>query len=90
MDLAQWLKLKGKTQAWLAKRLEVDHFSVSRYVTGRRRPEWDVLVKLADVTGGAVTADDFLDRKRPAAPAPRARKTSKKARSDPERRAAVS
>lgn len=40
--------------------------ALSRYESGQRRPEWDVLVRISEVTSGAVTPNDFL----PEAPGP--------------------
>ena len=61
MKLADYLRQTKTDQVAFAQLVGVDAFSVSRYVTGRRRPSWRLLHKIRDVTGGLVTANDFMD-----------------------------
>lgn len=61
MQLSEWLKLRNITAAEFAGRIGVSPMAVSRYLSGQRRPDWDiVLPKIVKETGGAVTANDFL------------------------------
>lgn len=66
-SLADHLKLSSATpeeQAArirrFAKQIDVDVVTVRRYLSGTRRPSWDVLPKIAKATHGQVTADDFM------------------------------
>jgi transcriptional regulator with XRE-family HTH domain len=60
MQLHTYLKLKNITTAEFADLIRVSQAAVSRYATGARRPEWDVLERIVRETDGAVTANDFL------------------------------
>lgn len=60
MKLRSYLSGRGETQAQFAARIGVHPISVSRYVTGRRLPEPDVIRRIVVATDGAVTADDLL------------------------------
>lgn len=42
------------------RKVRCDRTQISRYRRGRRRPDWDVLERLAEVTGHKVTANDFM------------------------------
>lgn len=48
------------TQATFAKLLGTAPITVSRYLSGQRRPSWAVLEKIVAVTEGKVTPTDFL------------------------------
>lgn len=60
MKLADWIAEKDLTHAEVAELLEVEQPTVSRYVNGTRRPRDRHMVKIVAVTGGKVTANDFL------------------------------
>ena len=62
MQLSEWLKLRGKTARDLAETIDVTPMAVSRYISGERWPRRSVMEKITKVTGGAVTANDFLSR----------------------------
>jgi transcriptional regulator with XRE-family HTH domain len=40
MQLSEWRKAEGLTQAQLAMKLNVSPVAVSRWETGARKPEW--------------------------------------------------
>lgn len=65
MRLGIWLKKEGLRRVHFADQINVDRATISRYVTGARRPDWDVLQRIVERTKGAVTADDFLPRPPP-------------------------
>lgn len=65
--LSEYLKLADATadeQAErirrFAARIKVDVVTVRRYLSGSRRPSWEVLPRIVKETKGAVTADDFM------------------------------
>lgn len=58
--LRRWRRARDMTQGELAQLLGVRLFAVSRYERGERTPRPAVLARIRDVTGGAVTANDFL------------------------------
>lgn len=61
MQLAAWLKSNAKTPADLAAALGVERSTVARYVSGERRPRAELARRIAELTGGQVTANDFVD-----------------------------
>jgi predicted transcriptional regulator len=65
MKLDQWLASKEKSTDAFAAELEVSRETVRRYLSGERKPEWDVMHRIVALTKGAVTANDFLDVKLP-------------------------
>lgn len=60
MKLSLWLERENISAAAFAGRIGVSRQSLHRYCTGERRPEWATIPKIISETGGAVTADDFL------------------------------
>ncbi len=60
MRLKDWLSERRMTGSDFADLISVDKSNVSRWINGHVRPEWDVIKRIKDATGGAVTADDFL------------------------------
>jgi transcriptional regulator with XRE-family HTH domain len=60
MQLPEWLELVEKTPEWLAPRIRVSQVALWRYLNGERRPDWKVIQRIVKVTGGAVTANDYL------------------------------
>ena len=59
MLLREYLALRGLPIPILADLLGVSVQAVHRYVNGERLPRPDVMVKIAEVTGGAVKPNDF-------------------------------
>jgi transcriptional regulator with XRE-family HTH domain len=73
MKLADFMARKGISTAAFAHSIGVGSISVTRYLAGSRLPAPDVLVKIAEVTDGMVTPNDFL------LPAPKAGKAPREA-----------
>lgn len=60
MKLSDYMTLMGLDDAALAERLGVDRTTVLRLRTGKTAPSWKVAARLAEVSLGAVTPNDFL------------------------------
>ena len=60
MKLASWISRTGITPAEAARRFRVAHTTVGRWCSGGLFPGLDNLLVIREVTGGAVTADDFM------------------------------
>lgn len=60
MRLADWLKEKDITQTEFARRIGVTSGYVSQLCAGSFWPSRRVLIAIRRVTGGAVTANDFM------------------------------
>lgn len=61
MRLSEWLKTNTKSQADLARELGVSPGRVSQLLSDETAwPGRDLALRLAEVTAGAVTANDFL------------------------------
>lgn len=61
MTITEYLAREGLSHAEFARRLGVEQSTVSRWVSGERRPEWPQLKLLRAVTKGAVQPNDFLE-----------------------------
>jgi len=61
MKLDQYMSENQLTDVALASRLGVASTTVMRWRKRETKPDWGVLPVLAAETGGAVTANDFLD-----------------------------
>jgi transcriptional regulator with XRE-family HTH domain len=59
MDLRSYLDARDMSIAVFADLLSVSVQTVHRYVNGDRLPRPDVMVRIAEVTGGAVKPNDF-------------------------------
>jgi transcriptional regulator with XRE-family HTH domain len=66
MKLSEFLSEKnnGMTASEFAARLGISRQALHRYMKEERRPEWNVLQRIFRETGGAVTPNDFLDKRR--------------------------
>jgi transcriptional regulator with XRE-family HTH domain len=60
MTLQDFMKWKGLGDAKVAKGISVSRVSVTRYRNGRRRPDWEVLLRIYHWSGRIVTPNDFL------------------------------
>ncbi len=60
MKLDAWAKREGLTDSELAKRLGVSQPTANRLRSGQRRPGWDVLRRIREVTDSQVTDEDFF------------------------------
>lgn len=61
MRLSEWLEISPMSKAELARKLEVTPGRVTQLLDAK--PSWPgrkLALKLSEVTGGAVTANDFL------------------------------
>jgi transcriptional regulator with XRE-family HTH domain len=58
--LRSWREKHGLTAEELGDKIGVSKAAVSRYERGHRRPDWPILSRIAEVTKGKITADDFL------------------------------
>lgn len=58
--LRTWRKKRGLTQSEIADTLGVSVVSVSRIERNEQWPDREFFERLAAVTGGSVTANDFL------------------------------
>ena len=59
MRLGEWLKQNEKTPAQLAEEMGVKRSTVSRWVKGQM-PNVPAVLRIIEITGGKVTANDFL------------------------------
>jgi transcriptional regulator with XRE-family HTH domain len=60
MRLLDYLKETNTSCSAFAGRIGTSAVAVTRYLAGTRTPRRDVLQRIANVTKGAVTPDDFL------------------------------
>jgi transcriptional regulator with XRE-family HTH domain len=62
MRLAHWIKQNGITASEFAGRVGVDKATVSRWLgeSEATMPRRETLARIAEVTGGQVTANDFM------------------------------
>ncbi|MBA9067461.1 transcriptional regulator with XRE-family HTH domain [Methylobacterium sp. RAS18] len=70
MRLADYLHKAEIKPSAFAERLGVTRQTLWRYMSGDRRPEWDVLERICAETEGQVSPNDFLDNPVAAAPRP--------------------
>lgn len=61
MKLAEYLSDAEIKASAFAERIGVTRQTLWRYMSGERRPEWDVLERIAQATRGQVTPNDFLE-----------------------------
>lgn len=60
MKIDEWMTSAGLSDDALSELIKVDRATVSRIRRGLNRPSWELAAKLKAVSGGLVTADDFL------------------------------
>lgn len=60
MKLSDYLSGKEISAASFAETLGVERQTVHRWVRGERYPDFKMLVRIAEATGGAVTPNDFF------------------------------
>jgi len=61
MKIAEWLEAENLTNIAFAERVGVSESAVSKWRRGKRLPrDPRVIGRIADVTGGAVTANDIF------------------------------
>jgi transcriptional regulator with XRE-family HTH domain len=64
MTLEEYLKLQGMTADAFARLIGVSRYTVNRYISGQRRPNYRVLSRIVRATGGKVTADSFFPQEK--------------------------
>jgi transcriptional regulator with XRE-family HTH domain len=60
MKLSDYLEANGITDAEFAALIRKDRSSVTRLRSGDTKPSWDTAQKIAEVTNGVVTPNDFI------------------------------
>jgi len=60
MKLSDWMAAKELDDEHLGNLVQADRVTISRIRRGLNRPSWDLAGRLKNISGGAVTADDFL------------------------------
>ena len=60
MKLETWLATKGMRATEFARLAGLTDSTVSRLLSGKRRPEWATIDKIVAATKGEVTANDFV------------------------------
>jgi DNA-binding XRE family transcriptional regulator len=72
MTLHDWLRQKGRTDAWLAEQVGRHRATITKIRNGTKRPSIEVAAKIQRLSRNAVTAADYCtiaDRKARACPA---------------------
>lgn len=64
MKLSDWLSTANTTHARFGESIGVTRETVTRWATGAVIPDWDMIIKIEDVTQRAVTALDWAAAKR--------------------------
>lgn len=60
MKLADWMTLAGIKDSAFAEKVGRDQSTISRIRRGEVLPDWSTVVRIAEATEGAVTANDFM------------------------------
>lgn len=61
MRLDEYLDRNGTNPSWFAKKLGVSRTAFHRWRSGLSAPSSLMAVRIKEMTGGAVTADDFAE-----------------------------
>ena len=62
MKLSTYMERTGLTVRDMAVKLSVTRVTVHRWLSETRRPGWRHLGLISEMTGGEVTANDFVER----------------------------
>jgi transcriptional regulator with XRE-family HTH domain len=65
MQLKQWIHDNGKTQQEVADQLAMDKARLSRIINGEQNPTLFQVATIYELTEGAVTYHDWLERVKP-------------------------
>lgn len=65
MTLNEYLSVNDIPPPAFAYSIDVSPQAVYRYLDGSRMPKRPILLKISEQTGGAVTANDFIERAPP-------------------------
>lgn len=60
MKLADYMTLVGIKDTAFAEKVGRDQSTISRIRRGEVLPDWSTVVRIAEATDGAVTANDFM------------------------------
>lgn len=60
MELRTWRKQTKHTYRSLTEALGITPGHLWKIEAGQKRPSWDLVARIHEVTGGAVSADDFM------------------------------
>lgn len=61
MKLELFLEKSDLSESQFAKMIGVHRNTIYKYTKGERRPEEEIMLLIAQVTGGLVTPNDFYD-----------------------------
>jgi len=61
MQLAEWLVLKGKSQAKFSRELGVTQAAVHFWVNGTQLPSSKNMIRVYNITGGRVGLRDWIE-----------------------------
>lgn len=59
MNLKEWLAQEGRDVNWLKDELGCDYETARRYVQGKRIPRPEQMRRIASISDGRVTPNDF-------------------------------
>lgn len=62
MELSEYIKAQGLTPSGFAEQIGVPPSTITRVMSGKRKPGFDLLEKIHAATNGAVEPNDFLPR----------------------------
>lgn len=60
MHLADWMKSQDLDDHEVARKVRTDRVTISRIRRRLNRPSWQLAAKFKRISGGKITADDFL------------------------------
>jgi transcriptional regulator with XRE-family HTH domain len=61
MKLGEYINQKKLSQEAFGNLIEVSQAAVARFVNGQRMPRREIILRIAQITGGLVTANDFYE-----------------------------
>ena len=61
MTLKEWMRCNALTQVVVAEKIGVHQSTVARWINYQQFPDPIHLVKIKDITGGEVTADNLVN-----------------------------
>jgi transcriptional regulator with XRE-family HTH domain len=64
MRLGEYLQLAEISQTRFAAQIGVRQATISRYISGEQVPSTPIVVKIRDLSGGAVALDDWVPEKK--------------------------
>lgn len=61
MRLADWLEREGRSATWLAEQVGRDRSFISKVMKDEARPSVEIAARIQVLTGGEVTAIDYVE-----------------------------